>query len=242
MSPFLVKFKCIQVYPAMMSEIKKNDKSTNTINRKLWIKSIIFILILLISLTNIPNNSTAMDAEVIATLDVHNLEHKLSTNVTNHLYISGNISCQIDGLGGNIQRVEVELWVSSSKWDGSIGPSHMTFVSNGKKPFNLTISISTSAKNNSRDTFFIQGHWQTEPYHSGLIGGKDDIIHDSINVTIRRQGFVRGPQTTTPEFEEIDPWWEEMGLPNILVIILILSLIIASVGVYYYRRKKYRLS
>ena len=206
-------------------------------NSRRILNIIIPFFLILILLTMVSPKTTAIEAEVTATLDEHSIDHLLSTNSTNNIYVSGNVTCKIEGLGGNIQRVEVDLWGSCQKWDCGVGPTHMTFTSNGKKSFNLTISIPITAKNNTQDTFSVGGHWQTHPYQSYVIGGSDDVIPDSVNVTVRRKGYVHGPRTTTPEYEELEPWWEEIGLQNLAVLILIFAIIIIAIVFYFHRRK-----
>ena len=199
----------------------------------------LIILILLFSFFILTPRASAFEAEVIVTLDKHDIEYILGPNASANIYISGNVTCNMEGLGENVQRVELELWASTYEdWYAGVGPSHMTFHSNGRKSLNLTISIPINTYNNTKNIIIVDGHWRTEPYHS-IIDSSGYPKTDQVNVTVIRTMFIGAPTTTTPEYEEYEDFWEGLELyqriilgliPFILIIILIIILL--------YRRKK----
>lgn len=183
--------------------------------------------------------ASALEAEVIITLDKHDIEYILGPNASANIYISGNVTCNMEGLGENVKHVELELWASTyESWYVGVGPSHMTFHSNGKKPLNLTISIPINTYNNTKNTIIVDGLWRTEPYHS-IIDSSGYPKTDQVNVTVIRTMFIGSPTTTIPEYEEHENFWERLELyqriglgliPIIIIIVLIVLL--------FYRKKK----
>ncbi|WP_455392487.1 hypothetical protein [[Eubacterium] cellulosolvens] len=142
-------------------------------------------------------------------------------------------------MGENIQRVELDLWASTYEdWYAAVGPSHMTFHSNGKKSLNVSISIPINTYNNTKNTIVVDGHWRTEPYHS-IIDSSGYPKTDQVNVTVIRTMYIGEPTTTTPEYEEYEDFWEglqtyqRIGIGLIPVIIIIIIIIVL-----FYRKKK----
>jgi hypothetical protein len=223
-----------------MSFPKRNvgNPNLNGKIRKWSVKFNFSIFIMLIIILSCSPNSIAVDAEVYATLDVHKIDYLLNHTTPNHIVIPGNITCTIEGLGNNIQQVDIDLWVHCQKYDGSVGPTLMTFTESGRKPFNLTITIPVTARNNSKDTYIITGHWNTQA--SGyVIGDEGDVTSDSVNITVIREGFIRAPQETTPEYEEVDTWWEELGRETRMGIgFSVFIVIVLTIVFLYYRRRK----
>ena len=217
---------------------KKNRRKLHLFEKKCGNNYIISFFIVIIIFTICSPNTEAVDAEVYATLDIHKINYPLNYTTLNHIIVPGNITCTIEGLGYNIQQVDIDLWVHCQKYDCSVGPQHMTFTESSMKPFNLTITIPVTARNNSQDTYTITGHWNTQA--SGyVIGDEGDVAPDSVNITVIRIGFVRAPQETTPEYEELDTLWEELGRETRMGIgISVFIIIFILIGILYYRRRK----
>jgi hypothetical protein len=138
----------------------------------------------LTNIISITPNVEAVDAEVIITLDEHDIVY-LNTNISDsYIYISGNVTCNFDGFGGNVQRIEIYLWVSCQQnWYPGIGPKYMWFYENGKQKFNLSLRFPKYYRNNTMDAVTVYGNWYAEPYNAGVAGGSGSAQLDRVNIT-----------------------------------------------------------
>jgi hypothetical protein len=208
-----------------------------------WVIMTGFAMILVLFLPFFSGTSKAITAEVIITLDRHDIECDISTN-SSEIVVSGNVTCNMDGLGENIFQIEVTLWADDShSWSPGVGPSIMLFSESGRKSINLSFIIPPDVYNSTENTITVSGSWKTVPYNAGVLGITGSAVPDRVNVTVNRTVPIGAPNTITPPYEEYDTWWEELnriqkaGMISIPVIIVIVIII----AIYYRKRKNDRL-
>ena len=192
---------------------------------------LIFILIVL-NFTFISDNSKAVSAEVVIILDEHEIDYINEYHSSEHMYLSGNVTCNIEGFGDTLQRVDVTLWVGDNRnWYPGIAPSVMTFLSNGKKSFNISFKVPLNELNNSINTITVDGYWQTEPYDSTLFGGSGYPKNDQVNITFIKilKPFPDSVyEESTSNGAESFSWLQIIliiGIPTIILICVIIYLI-----------------
>ncbi|UCH90073.1 MAG: hypothetical protein JSV49_05370 [Thermoplasmata archaeon] len=88
------------------------------------------ISILLISTILLPLSASAIDPEVTITMDTYSKKLDVQPGSDRTALISGKITLETQGIGQNVQKVDVELIVSTdSGWVASVNPSLFHFES-----------------------------------------------------------------------------------------------------------------
>ena len=191
-------------------------------------------MVLFLNFIFVNTNSYAQTDDVVITLDKHKIDYIFSQNGSNSIIISGNVTCEYDGLGEIINHVNVRLSVSDvQNWFIGVYPVFFYFDENGRKSFNLSVEIPEYTKNNTIDLMTVNGYWETEPLQTGVIGGFGSARADSVNITYFRIYTFN----TTEEINSDDSsvranevfGWVYMiilvGIPIIIIIIIIAFII-----------------
>lgn len=201
--------------------------------------SILIILIISILIIHIPD-SDATTAEVVITLDQSRLEYEYDMNSSNVITISGNVTCNIEGVGKEVHDIEVYLTSGEEKnWPTTIAPTAMLFTESGSKSINLSISVPDSVYNRSENRVTVRGYWETHPSLKGQASSQGIADEDRIEIFILRKSNPHPPTSSTEEPpDEPKEIADVLGWPCIISLIIIPIVIVAIiVGVYYYRKR-----
>ena len=200
----------------------------------------VFLTLLSLNLLIVPSNSDAITAEVIITLDQHEIEFMYEPNSSLSILIPGNVTCEVDGWGGEVQRIEVFLQVDSElNWAICVVPSYVTFESNGRKRINLSIEVPDDVHNRTINRISVHGGWETKPIGNPPMGDAGNIPPDRVVITINRTTPLIFPGDSPEFYDESEDLIEALGGSFIIIVLSILILIIISIIVFaYYRKRK----
>jgi len=201
--------------------------------------AVIVTFILLMGILLFSPNSTAVEVYVTLTLDQHEIEYFFIPNSSLTIKVSGNVTCEFDGWGVEVQYIEVNLYAASElEWSAGIGPSYMTFHENGQKPFNVYIEVPDDVYNQTENLIRVSGYYQTKPVESEPLGGYGNARMELLFIKINRTIF---PQSHI-EFSELWPepsnFIEAFGWPYVITVISIPIIITISIIYLFYRRRK----
>jgi hypothetical protein len=148
----------------------------------------------------INQNAKASNSEIYITMDKDNGEHVDIPNSSYELYIHGNVTCQYDNFGINVQRIEVDIIATNNNdWNAKIVPNHLTFYEKGRYPINLNIQIPTNEFNNTKAPITIFGNWHTESNSNSINDESGSFGPITVNVT-----FIRAIEFHKSEPEKSD--------------------------------------
>jgi hypothetical protein len=114
-------------------------------------------------------------------------------------------------------------------WYPGIAPSVITFLSNGKRSFNISFKVPFNELNNSINTITVDGYWQTEPYDSTIFGGSGHPKNDQVNITFIK---ILKPYPNRDYDVSSSNGAESFGWILIILIIGIPAIILISIIIY----------
>jgi hypothetical protein len=196
-----------------------------------------FLLMLLILSTP---QATATSAEVKIELDRSKMTYEYDVNSSNIFTVHGIISCEIDGLGQNIH--DIEVWLKSDDtdhWGITIAPNSMLFEENGKKSFNLSISVPDRVENRTENNIIIKGYWETHPGLKGQASSQGEAESVKLVVKIIRDSSPFPPTWSIEgDLDEPRDLEDAMGWPLVVTLIGIPIIIGVIIIIYYFYKKK----
>jgi hypothetical protein len=151
-------------------------------------RAIIFITLLFIvsCLTFSSNNASAVTAKVIVKFDQDNLEYTYGPEDSNTLIVTGNLTCEVEGLIEGYQYIKVYLYAGENNgWDPAVSPSVTRFYESGTQGFNASILIPHDADNRTDVRLVVSGNWYVQPGEK-LPHSSGNVYSDRINITIIR--------------------------------------------------------
>jgi hypothetical protein len=195
------------------------------------------LIILVLVLIAIPSTS-AVDANVVITLDRSEISYIYSPNSTNTIVVTGNVSCEIDAMVSDFYSIEVQLTATDPDyWECSVAPSNIMFTEDGVKMFNLTFCVPETVLNRSTNTITVNGYWDTNP-HVGQMGESGQATSDEVSVYVERRGHPRYPSSTSTSPDEPTGLTEASGFYIILIVIAIPIFIIVLLVIFFLKPKK----
>lgn len=221
-----------------MLTIKYLSKNNRRITRRTP-SVVIVAFILLMSILIFSPNSTAVEVQVTLTIDEHEIEYFFIPNSSLTIKVSGNVTCEFEGWGVEVQYIEINLYASSElEWSVGVGPSYLTFYENGQEPFIVYIEVPDYVYNQTENLIRVSGYYQTQPIVSEPLGGHGTAGMEMLFIKINRTIF---PQSHI-EFSELWPepgdFIETFGWPYVITVTSIPIIIAISIIYLFYRRHK----
>jgi hypothetical protein len=199
----------------------------------------IMILILFLSVISISNNVSAVTATIVAKFDQENLEYTYGPDDSNTLIVSGNLTCEVEGLIEGYQYLKVYLYAGENNgWDPAVSPSVTNFHESGTQEFKASILIPHYADNRTEVKLVVSGNWYVQPQGEKLPDSSGSVYSDKINITIIR--------IEPPFIEEMseggshgsDPGIHPFGFPYVLLTVVLPIICAVLISYFFIKRRK----
>ena len=171
-------------------------------------------------------------------MDQHYIEFTHGPNASFNIPVRGNVTCELEGFGSEVQSIEVDLAVSNAcSWITMVSPSTLIFSESGAQNITLTFIIPPDVSNSTKNTITIYGYWTTEPWGGPVSGGSGDAVSDHINITVFRNTIpIQGDVIFGPEGPPRS--FDERYRGPIMMILFFISFLITIIIIYYYKKIK----
>jgi hypothetical protein len=199
----------------------------------------IMMLILFLNIIFISNNASAVTATIVVKFDQENLEYVYGPEDSNTLIVSGNLTCEVEGLIEGYQYLKVYLYAGENNgWDPAVSPSVTNFHESGTKEFKASILIPHDADNRTEVRLVVSGNWYVQPQGEKLPDSSGSVYSDKINITIIRIEPPFIEEMTEGGSHGSDPGIHPLGFPYVLLTVVLP--IICAVLISYFVMKKRR--
>ncbi len=213
--------------------------NTFRIDKQSFLSAVFFLLLMCLLIFS--SCTTAMTVDVNMSLDQHDIVYTVEPNGSFEYVVQGNVTCEFEGVGKNLQYIEVQLLTTCDYyfWSTEVFPAIINFQSNGKKSINVTINIPSDVLNQTENRVTVTGNWQTRYFKdSSLAGASGDLDPEEIYIKINRKILVTNQTAISSDDGEPTDLVGIWGLS--IVILAPIMLILIIIMIFYYKNKKWK--